>query len=164
MGGGSATGGGMGANGTASLSGPLAFTPTEVKSVFGGADGGFDARYLQVAMLAPAAVTYICNNLPPPVDTRLVGLSVTNPDGGAVVPNTYAIGPNPFQGAYVDTGLAHPDAGVNELNIATGGTVTVTAFSASRAQGSFSVTLTQMSDGGTSSLSGTFDAPGVSCH
>lgn len=169
-GGGSATGGSGGAggsgggtnNGSATVTGPIAFpVGTALSSLRFAPDGGGDIQVANVYLLHDVGVT--CNN--DATLTQLVVASVGVFDGGTVKAGTYPIGGNylvPPGGAVVSYSPFGTDAGREISAYSSSGTVTFTQVGATVA-GSFSVTMQPLDGGVSYSAGATFNAPNVLC-
>jgi hypothetical protein len=171
-GGGSATGGGAtgggsvdaGPTGTATLSGPLAFTVKDARAVLGvnPDDGGTNFGVVQVAMASVTLLDF-CNGTAPDgtFESAFVGV---NSGGATITPGVVPVG-GP-QGL-VALGTFEVIDGGNPMPLppfyqADAGTITVTTADMTHIVGTFDVSL-GLPDGGHSALMGSFDAPYIVC-
>ena len=181
-GGGSATGGGQGTGGgtatgggttsgtfttdAGTMTGALAFPIEMARAVWiTFPDGGVDPTVVQIALLSQEWPD-VCSVMPSPMSAELVVAAVgMSLDGGNVKPGTYPITTtspfSPSGGAVISRGITLNDGGQpRTLNSTATGTITLNTVTQSNVTGSFDAVLQLSNDGGTSQLSGTFEAPG----
>jgi hypothetical protein len=143
------------------LVGELAVPVAEQRAVFPYRlpDGGANPVTVTVALADRIGVEY-CGLV-----RGFKGIAFLVQNGGSpITPGTYPVtlSPSGVRGAFIAS-LEYPDAGLSHvLAAAVDGGVTVTTCSGAGCAGSFQALMYQ-TDGGTSGLSGTFDAPAVVC-
>ncbi|MBN8465228.1 hypothetical protein JYJ95_01790 [Corallococcus exiguus] len=144
------------AEGVGSLQGTKAFPVTWTGELLPrGSDGG---TALSVAMLADSDFSGLCTTpadagyVPPP--SRFAMVAVVGPPATG----TFEVGSDTGPGSvHIAQRLA--DGGTQTVAVATSGSITLTTATMDRLVGSFDVQVLAPSDGTTTSLSGTFDAP-----
>jgi hypothetical protein len=150
--------------GTATLSGPLAFTVKDARAVLGTlADGGADFSTVEVAM-ASVVLNDFCKGTAPDgtFESAFVGVTTAGVD---IAPGMFPVGINE---GLVALGTFEVIDGGNPMPIppfyqADAGTITVTTADMTHIVGTFDVSL-GFPDGGHSMLMGSFDAPYIVCH
>ena len=158
----SGSGGGSGTrSGGGDLSGPLAFT-VGAQWLFTrhAPDGGPLATKLNAKLFEPAFTCADASGTSPVDSFREVEVLLETDDQSDVQPGTYDLAHPPAHLQPSVDLLTHAPNGENAVG-ASAGTITVVTASAAGMSGSFDVTL-PLDDGGSSSLSGSFDAP--YCH
>lgn len=144
------------AEGVGALEGTQAFPVTWTGELLPrGSDGGIG---LSVAMLADSDFSGFCTTaadagyvLPP---SRYVMVAVVGPPATG----TFEVGSSSGPGS-VHVAQHFEDGGTQTLAVATSGSIHLTTATEERLTGSFNVQVLAPSDGTTTSLSGTFDAP-----
>lgn len=162
-GGGSSTGGGGGTFLTDggmvfTLTGDTAFTPTRAVAGASLVDGGIITELTIV--YHDQATTNACDNVSNSVAFNAVQIHLYNLDGGSVVPGTYAISETPVAGLaaqLTNTGFT-PQGMTNAGGAGVGGTVTLGELTETRSAGSFQATMFLAADGGSGTLSGSWDS------
>ena len=144
------------------LGGPLAFPVVDQKAAWGTqSDGGLDTTRLQVAMVDRAGLQY-CGSSGQVQPFKAV-LVIVSGGGQPVVPGTYRVGAGSSGPAAAFGLIESLDGGTSRtLALSLDGGVTVAACSSTRCSGTFEGLVLQP-DGGTSGLSGAFDAPAIIC-